>query len=99
MFFCSTDINECLGDHNCNHTCSNTDGSYSCMCDRGYNLQADGRSCTGIIYVRNSCNMDISGLPDMYTRDQRPRARVLRMYISGRPQVPLLQICNTSLAS
>ena len=71
MLFCFTDINECLGDHDCNHTCSNTDGSYSCMCDRGYNLQADGKSCTGIIYVIVIMLVAMSGLPDMHPRDPR----------------------------
>lgn len=46
--FCFADINECSGDHGCNHTCSNTDGSYNCVCDRGYSLDDDERSCTGM---------------------------------------------------
>ena len=45
------------------------------------------------IYIFNSCNTGTSGLPDMYTRG-------LRVYISGRPRVPVLQLlCTTSLAS
>ena len=43
-----------------------------------------------------SCNMGMSDLPDMYA--QRPRAAGprLRAYISGKLQVPILQmICNT----
>ena len=67
MLFCSTDINECLGDHDCNHTCSNTDGSYSCMCDGGYNLQADERNCAGLIYAIVVMLVAMSGVPDMYT--------------------------------
>ena len=44
-----SDINECLGNHGCNQTCSNVDGSYTCNCREGYLLQADGQSCTGEI--------------------------------------------------
>ena len=38
--------------------------------------------------------MGTSGLPDMYTRC--PRAAGPRVYISGKPRVPMLQLlCNT----
>lgn len=30
----------------CQHTCTNTWGSYRCGCHRGYSLQPDGHSCT-----------------------------------------------------
>ena len=49
--FFSTDIDECLSDHDCNHTCSNVDGSYTCSCREGYVLQADGRNCAGEISI------------------------------------------------
>ena len=52
---------------------------------------------TNIVYIalRNGCNTGMSGLPDMYTRG--PQARGLRVDISGRPRVPVLQLlCNTS---
>ena len=49
-------------------------------------------------YICNSCNTGTSGLPDMYT--QGLRAADPRVYISGRPRMPVLQLlCNTSLAS
>jgi len=40
-----------------------------------------------------SCNMGTSDLPEMYA--QSPKAQ--RAYISGKPQMPMLQLlCNTS---
>ena len=49
--FCThiSDNNECtLGTHNChaNATCTNTDGSFTCACDTGYN--GNGVTCTGM---------------------------------------------------
>ena len=45
LFF--LDINECLQNSSChlNATCNNTDGSYVCICDSGYN--GDGFTCNG----------------------------------------------------
>ena len=31
----------------CDQICSNTLGSYTCSCVRGFRLAADGKSCTG----------------------------------------------------
>ena len=46
MVFC-LDTNECLQNSSChpNATCNNTDGSYVCICDSGYN--GDGFTCNG----------------------------------------------------
>ena len=42
------DIDECkIGNGRCEHKCINTDGSYYCMCKRGYKQAADGRRCRG----------------------------------------------------
>jgi len=41
------DVNECNGDHECDHDCMNTVGSFLCSCDNGYLLQPDGRTCEG----------------------------------------------------
>jgi len=41
------DINECNGNHECDHNCTNNEGSFVCSCDDGYLLQGDGRSCEG----------------------------------------------------
>ena len=44
----SEDVNECNGDHEqCDHLCTNVDGSYICSCDPGYELQSDNRTCEG----------------------------------------------------
>ena len=42
------DIDECEGVSGCdqNSRCMNTDGTYSCTCNEGY--QGDGFNCTGI---------------------------------------------------
>ena len=42
-----TDVNECDGANSCdsNADCTNTQGSYSCMCRTGY--QGNGMSCGG----------------------------------------------------
>ena len=40
------DLNECAtDDHDCEHTCVNTEGSYECACDEGYYLWTDERTC------------------------------------------------------
>ena len=45
------DINECQTDNGgCTQTCINTDGSYRCSCQNGYQLTSDGRNCTIGIY-------------------------------------------------
>ena len=44
------DINECETDHNggCDHICTNTNGSYYCTCQNGYDLMKDNSSCAGM---------------------------------------------------
>lgn len=43
-----TDINECASNNaDCQHTCSNTDGSFECSCRNGYTLGSDGLLCIG----------------------------------------------------
>ena len=45
------DINECNDTelvHQCDHTCINTIGSYTCTCNSGYDLDVDGRTCNGM---------------------------------------------------
>ena len=52
LSFFTLDIDECaLANGGCAHICDNTDGSFSCMCDEGYELDEDGRHCIGICYV------------------------------------------------
>ena len=47
-----TDINECGEVNDCQQTCMNTEGSYSCSCDEGFSLADDGRTCTGNIIMK-----------------------------------------------
>lgn len=42
------DINECQEDNGgCQHTCTNTPGSFVCACHSGYSLDVDKKSCQG----------------------------------------------------
>ena len=44
----SPDINECSTNNGgCEHACANTDGSYVCSCNRGYELAANNHNCVG----------------------------------------------------
>ena len=42
------DIDECIGFHGCSYMCQNLNGTYRCLCDTGYIIQADERQCQGI---------------------------------------------------
>ena len=42
------DINECsLSNGGCYHYCTNNDGTFTCSCQTGYNLNVDGVTCDG----------------------------------------------------
>nr|XP_046163805.1 nephronectin-like [Oncorhynchus gorbuscha] len=44
---CDQDVNGCgLPEQPCSNSCMNTQGSYRCYCDPGYNLMIDGSTCT-----------------------------------------------------
>ena len=45
----SLDIDECSDPqvHRCQHSCVNTIGSFHCVCDPGYTLDTNGKTCTG----------------------------------------------------
>jgi hypothetical protein len=49
--FAFLDIDECTTNaDNCDDTnggCTNTEGSFTCSCYTGHNLEADGYTCTG----------------------------------------------------
>ena len=54
-----SDINECTRNTDgCDHTCSNTMGSYNCRCWIGYRLATNGRTCQGN-YFLVSCKVNI----------------------------------------
>ena len=41
-----SDIDECTeGTHSCNHTCTNSPGSYRCGCMQGFILSENNRDC------------------------------------------------------
>ena len=42
-----SDINECEDDHGCSQICINKIGTFTCECNDGYILQADGKQCLG----------------------------------------------------
>ena len=43
------DIDECYYENGgCQHECTNTDGSYECSCYDGYELNSDGKTCSGL---------------------------------------------------
>ena len=44
-----SDIDECLSNNGgCHHNCHDSDGSYTCSCNDGYQLNGDGHTCEGI---------------------------------------------------
>ena len=47
-----SDVDECTtGTHNCDQQCTNTQGGFTCSCNTGYELLANGYECRGIIYL------------------------------------------------
>ena len=43
-----SDIDECAENRdNCEQLCNNRAGDFTCSCRSGYQLDSDGRSCTG----------------------------------------------------
>ena len=47
FFYHEIDINECdVHNGGCQHTCTNSDGSYSCSCNDGYTLDVDDEGCS-----------------------------------------------------
>ena len=49
MVFFPIDIDECTDENNpCDHTCTNTDGSFKCGCNEGYRL-VNNTQCVGML--------------------------------------------------
>ena len=43
-----TDVNECIHrNHSCQQRCQNIAGSFKCVCEQGYKLNTDARTCDG----------------------------------------------------
>ncbi|UYV64840.1 BMP1 [Cordylochernes scorpioides] len=64
------ELDECrLGNHGCEHECTNTIGGFRCECKIGYELHSDGRTCEdacgGILDAENGTIVSPS-FPDMY---------------------------------
>ena len=48
------DVNECINNNGgCSQNCTNTNGSFFCSCDKGYQLKSDGSTCEGISNGQN----------------------------------------------
>ncbi|KAL4617442.1 epidermal growth factor-like protein 7 [Arapaima gigas] len=52
---CQTDVDECSSSHPCSQQCLNTEGSYRCGCEEGYQLAEDGHSCETIPSPTSPC--------------------------------------------
>ena len=76
-----TDTDECVvGTHNCDHDCTNTDGSYTCSCNDGLILQPDGRSCQcGGVLTAASGSFQTEGWPTSYRQDNFQCEWVIRL--------------------
>ena len=47
-YYCYVDINECdTNNGGCDQNCTNEDGTFTCTCETGYTLNADGLMCDG----------------------------------------------------
>ena len=53
LLFRFLDIDECeTGQHTCEHSCNNTEGSYTCYCDDGFRLNTENNhGCDGNLIV------------------------------------------------
>ena len=50
--YCTIDIDECNnGEHGCNQNCTNTNGSYICICEVGYVLDVNMKTCIGMCII------------------------------------------------
>lgn len=48
IFFYATDEDECaVNNGGCSHKCLNTEGSYECVCPKGFKVQYNQRVCVG----------------------------------------------------
>ena len=48
LLLSTSDINECeKGLAGCEHHCRKNEGNYTCLCNEGYDLDANGYNCSG----------------------------------------------------
>ncbi|PFX27722.1 Deleted in malignant brain tumors 1 protein [Stylophora pistillata] len=67
----------------CDQDCDNTPGNYSCSCERGFQLQSDGKSCTAG-YGSVSFKMDFyknSSFATPFTEQDYPLSVALNEYV------------------
>ena len=58
LIYINADIDECATNSSgCNQACNNTNGSFHCICDDGYALSEDGKTCRDI----DECLMNVHG--------------------------------------
>ena len=63
----TSDVNECTDNNgDCEHSCVNNEGSYSCSCQSGFSLNSNGRNCSGknmfeyfIFYITFQISMSV----------------------------------------
>lgn len=62
----SPDIDECIqnGVLCKNGRCVNTDGSFQCICNAGFELTTDGKNCVG---MESACSLAKDFLRNIYT--------------------------------
>ena len=59
MVFIFLDIDECLiNNGGCQHHCHDSDGSYTCSCSNGYQLNSDGHTCEGKFVITTAPKLD-----------------------------------------
>ena len=66
------DTNECaVNNGGCEHTCSNTEGSYDCSCPDNYFLSSNGHNCTGmylhVLEHHNYCRFSMHAVERPFT--------------------------------
>ena len=65
-----SDDDECtLGIDTCTHACHDTPGSYTCSCESGFAMDADGHTCNGIVLYSKFVTpiASLSAAPQMWT--------------------------------
>ena len=50
----------------CNHTCTNSVGSYTCFCNDGYELNFDDHACDGMIWIDKLMKITNGQMNDAY---------------------------------